>query len=123
MQARLAQIMGNASEPPASQQPEPEPPAPQRQPMTVMDQIIALRQEVIDLRMQSAHQTEVINSQTTVLDAVGQAVGQIYQMLQQASAEAPPAQQQTTTPSSRPGTEYQPSTFGNRFQSEDIDDF
>ena len=80
MQARLAQIMAgqnpNAPQQP-TQAPEP-PPAPVVKPPSLMDHVIALRQEVAALRQESA-------AQSNVVDAVGQAVGQLYQMFQPSS--------------------------------------
>ena len=84
MKARLAQIMAgqNPAESPhqaAIQQPAPEPPpAPVVKPPSLMDHVIALRQEVAALRQESA-------AQSNVVDAVGQAVGQLYQMFQPSS--------------------------------------
>ena len=80
MQARLAQIMAgqnpNTPQQP-TQAPEP-PPAPVVKPPSLMDHVIALRQEVAALRQESA-------AQSNVVDAVGQAVGQLYQMFQPSS--------------------------------------
>mgnify|MGYP001410198268 CR=1 FL=1 len=80
MQARLAQIMaGQQQQAPAqpTQAPEP-PPAPIVKPPSLMDHVIALRQEVAALRQEAA-------AQSNVIDAVGQAVGQLYQMFQPSS--------------------------------------
>ena len=79
MQARLAQIMagGGVADSPhqaAIQQPAPEP-APVVKPPSLMDHVIALRQEVASLRQQ-------VDAQSNVVDAVGQAVGTLYQMFQ-----------------------------------------
>ena len=79
MQARLAQIMagGGVADSPhqaAIQQPAPEP-APVVKPPSLMDHVIALRQEVASLRQQ-------VDAQSNVVDAVGQAVGTMYQMFQ-----------------------------------------
>ena len=76
MQARLAAIV-------AGQKPEGQPVqqavAPQQAPVvkppSLMDHVIALRQEVAALRQQVAANSDVT-------DAVGQAVGQLYQMFQ-----------------------------------------
>ena len=81
MQARLAQIMAgqNPSAPQQQAAPEPTPPpAPVVKPPSLMDHVIALRQEVAALRQESA-------AQSNVVDAVGQAVGQLYQMFQPSS--------------------------------------
>jgi hypothetical protein len=83
MKARLAQIMAGqqapaaetphqAAIPSATQTPQP---APVVKPPSLMDHVIALRQEVAALRQESA-------AQSNVVDAVGQAVGQLYQMFQ-----------------------------------------
>lgn len=90
MQARLAQIMAGQApaESPhqaAIQQPAPEP-APPVKPPSLMDHVIALRQEVAALRSQ-------IDAQSNVVDAVGQAVGTMYQMFQPSPA---PADQSST---------------------------
>ena len=84
MQARIAQIMAGQN-PATSQAPEPSPapapapaPAPIVKPPSLMDHVIALRQEVAALRQESA-------AQSNVVDAVGQAVGQLYQMFQPSS--------------------------------------
>ena len=76
MQARLAQIM-------AGQQPQGQPqaapaapaPPPVVKPPSLMDHVIALRQEVQALQQQVAANSDVV-------EAVGQAVGQLYQMFQ-----------------------------------------
>ena len=81
MQARLAQIMAQAqqgspslAESPhqaAMAKPSPTPaPAP-----SLMDHVIALRQEVASARQQ-------LEAQGQVVEAVGNAVGQLYQMFQ-----------------------------------------
>ena len=81
MQARLAAIMAgqnpNAPQQQAAAEPTP-PPAPVVKPPSLMDHVIALRQEVAALRQESA-------AQSNVVDAVGQAVGQLYQMFQPSS--------------------------------------
>ncbi len=80
MQARLAQIMaGQQQQAPAQPTATPEPPpAPVVKPPSLMDHVIALRQEVAALRQEAA-------AQSNVIDAVGQAVGQLYQMFQPSS--------------------------------------
>lgn len=81
MQARLAQIMAGQNPNAPQQQAAPEPPpapAPVVKPPSLMDHVIALRQEVAALRQESA-------AQSNVVDAVGQAVGQLYQMFQPSS--------------------------------------
>tara|TARA_R110002049_G_scaffold30342_3_gene103923 strand:- start:637 stop:1041 length:405 start_codon:yes stop_codon:yes gene_type:complete len=51
-------------------------PAPPTRPPSLMDHIIALRQEVADMRQQ-------VHASGQVTEAVGNAVGQMYQMFQQ----------------------------------------
>ena len=88
MQARLASIMagqqqGGAPETPhqaAMQQP-----APVAKPPSLMDHLIALRQEVAAMRQEIAQNTATIEANSGVVDAVGQAVGEVYQMFQQTS--------------------------------------
>lgn len=79
MQARLAQIMqqaqtgghAHAGAPVAP----PQPPAPPVKPPSLMDHVIALRQEVNALSQQVAANSQVV-------EAVGGAVGQLYQTFQ-----------------------------------------
>ena len=91
LQARLAQIMaggapGSGQEPAAPAAPtQPAPVAAPQQasapvvkPPSLMDHVIALRQEVAALR------TEV-RANSDVVEAVGQAVGSLYQMFQPSS--------------------------------------
>ena len=82
MQARIADIIekakASAIQPVGVQAPvappAPAPPAPR--PPSLMDHIIALRQEVAELRQQ-------VHASAQVTEAVGNAVGQMYQMFQQ----------------------------------------
>ena len=104
MQARLAAIVaGQQQAPPESPhqaaiaQPQAPAQAPVVKPPSLMDHVIALRQEVHDLRQHIAANSDVI-------EAVGQAVGQLYQMFQQTP--------QTNAPSQ---------TFGQNFQQSDQD--
>ena len=81
MQARIADIIekakSSAIQPAVQQAPAPQAaPAPIVRPPSLMDHIIALRQEVAQLR-QEVHAT------AQVTEAVGNAVGQMYQMFQQ----------------------------------------
>jgi hypothetical protein len=97
MQARLAQIMagqvpGNNA-PAAPTQPAP---VPAQRPIakapSLMDHIIALRQEVNELKQQ-------LDANSNVVDAVGQAVGTLYQMFQpspESHAQGPEFSQGTT---------------------------
>lgn len=87
MQQRLAQIM--AGQTPGDNAPAaPTPPAPVAaqapivKPPSLMDHIIALRQEVAQLRQQ-------VDANSNVVDAVGQAVGTLYQMFQPSKTNAP----------------------------------
>ncbi len=81
MQQRIAEIIekakSNAIQPVGQQAPAPQaPPAPVVRPPSLMDHIIALRQEVAELRQQ-------VHASAQVTEAVGNAVGQMYQMFQQ----------------------------------------
>jgi len=98
MQERLAQIMAGqqvAGNAPAA----PTPPAPVAaqapmvKPPSLMDHIIALRQEVAQLKQQ-------VDANSNVVDAVGQAVGTLYQMFQ------PSAQTNAPGSSVSQGTTY-----------------
>mgnify|MGYP003328596971 CR=1 FL=1 len=73
MQARIAEIIekAKANGPMAPQQPQ-QPAAPIQRPPTLMDHTVALRQEVAALRNE-------LHAVAQVTDAVGQAVGQLYQ--------------------------------------------
>ena len=84
LQERLAAIMANggvapaqATAPTAPSVPQNAPPerAPVRQP-SLMDHVVALRQEVAEL-------AQHVNACAQVTDAVGQAVGQMYAMFQE----------------------------------------
>ena len=78
LQQRIAAIMSNQAvdaaqaAPPAAPAPAPEP-APVQKPPSLMDHTLALRQEVSSLRQE-------LRASSQVLEAVGQAVGQLYQM-------------------------------------------
>ena len=108
MQQRIAQIIeqakANAIQAPAPAAPTPPGPVAAEglknrgvlapRPPSLMDHIIALRQEVAELRQQ-------VNASSQVTEAVGNAVGQMYQMFQHqtepssysaAFQEAPPSQ-------------------------------
>jgi len=80
MQARIADIIekakSNAIQPVTQQAPAVPAPGPVARPPSLMDHIIALRQEVAQLR-QEVHAT------AQVTEAVGNAVGQMYAMFQQ----------------------------------------
>jgi len=92
MQARLAQIMANAQQgqaPTAAEQPVAEqrplatsrPEAPPKTP-SLMDHVIALRQEVSAMRQE-------VHASAQVSEAVGNAVGQLYAMFQPSAGSAP----------------------------------
>jgi len=96
MQERLAQIM--AGQAPGNAPAAPTPPAPvvaqapMLKPPSLMDHIIALRQEVAQLKQQ-------VDANSNVVDAVGQAVGTLYQMFQpsaQTNAPGPQVSQGST---------------------------
>jgi hypothetical protein len=82
MQARIADIIEkaktNAIQPVGQQAPAApvQPAAPIQRPPSLMDHVIALRQEVAALRQE-------VNASSQVTEAVGNAVGQMYQMFQQ----------------------------------------
>ena len=90
MQQRIAEIIekakANAYQPPAPAAPTPPAPVPAQglqnpgalapRGPSLMDHIISLRVEVDTLRQQ-------VNASAQVTEAVGQAVGQMYQMFQQ----------------------------------------
>lgn len=80
MQQRIAEIIekakANAIQPVTQQAPVAPPAAPVARPPSLMDHIIALRQEVAELRQQ-------VHATAQVTEAVGNAVGQMYQMFQQ----------------------------------------
>lgn len=108
MQARLAAIMAGQQQAPAEtphqaaiaqQQAAPaQPAAPVVRQPSLMDHVIALRQEVAVLRQSVAANSDVV-------EAVGQAVGQLYQMFQP-STQGPP----------------QGSTYSQSFQQQAVDD-
>ena len=81
MQARIADIIekakSSAIQPAVQQAPVPQPPAaPIVRPPSLMDHVIALRQEVNALRQE-------VHASAQVTEAVGNAVGQMYQMFQE----------------------------------------
>ena len=86
MQQRLAQII--AGQQAAPEQPAPAAPAPIQKPPSLMDHLIALRQEVAAMRQELAQNTQTIEANSNVVEAVGQAVGTIYQMFQQTPNQA-----------------------------------
>ena len=80
MQARIADIIqqakANAIQPVGQQAPAAPPAAPVARPPSLMDHIIALRQEVAELRQQ-------VHASAQVTEAVGNAVGSLYSMFHQ----------------------------------------
>jgi hypothetical protein len=80
MQQRIAEIIekakANAIQPVTQQAPAAPPAAPIARPPSLMDHIIALRQEVDQLRHE-------VHATAQVTEAVGNAVGNMYQMFQQ----------------------------------------
>lgn len=70
MQARIQSIIAGAQQP--QQAAAPQQPAAIQRPPTLMDHCIALRQEVAALRQE-------LNAVAQVTEAVGSAVGQLYQ--------------------------------------------
>jgi len=94
MQQRLAAIVAGQGTPEAPATPAAQPPAPPAppKPPSLMDHLIALRQEVAALRQEQAMLNQTVSANSDVVEAVGQAVGQIYQMFQlstQPTAQGP----------------------------------
>ena len=79
MQQRIADIIAKAQANVPQQQAAPEPAAPIQRPPSLMDHTIALRQEVAALRQE-------LNASSQVIEAVGQAVGQLYATFQATTA-------------------------------------
>ena len=109
LQARIANIIangGNGAVAGATQQAQPAPQAqPQaaiQKPPSLMDHLIALRQEVAALRQENANLAQQVAANSNVVEACGQAVGTIYQMFQQ--------------------TPDQGSTYSSQFQQQQVDD-
>ena len=76
MQARIAQIIEGAKQKAvANSQPQPEQQAPIVKPPSLMDHVVALRQEVAVLNQQ-------VTANSQVVEAVGNAVGSLYAMFQ-----------------------------------------
>ena len=94
MQARIADIIekakANAIQPVAPQAPVAQPGlqnpgalAPAPRPPSLMDHIIALRGEVAELRNENLELRQQVHASAQVTEAVGNAVGSMYQMFQQ----------------------------------------
>ena len=95
LQARLAALQ--------QQQPQAAPPpAPIQKPPSLMDHLIALRQEVAAMRQEMAQLGQIVQANSNVVEGVGGAVGHIYQMFQQ--------------------TPDQSSTYSSQFQQQAVDD-
>jgi len=75
MQERIASIIEGAKQKVTAPQPQPQAPVPAPQP-SLMDHMIALRQEVAAMRNE-------LNAIGQVTEAVGNATGQLYQMFHQ----------------------------------------
>ena len=88
MQERLAAIMAGQQQGAAAPA-QPQAPAPIQKPPSLMDHLIALRQEVAAMRQEIAQNTQTIEANSNVVDAVGQAVGEVYQMFQSTSSQSP----------------------------------
>ena len=103
MQQRIASIVSQGNQMPAApvQPPTPPAPAPVAKAPSLMDHLLALRQEVDMLRNEQRVLTEQIAANSNVVEAVGQAVGQMYQMFQ-------------TTPN-------QASTYSASFQNQPVE--
>ena len=94
MQARLAEIMAQGQAP-AVAQPGP-PPAAIQKPPSLMDHLLALRGEVSMMRQEMAQLSTHVDANSNVVEAVGQAVGTMYQMFQQTPNQAPTYSQEFT---------------------------
>ena len=102
MQQRIASIVSQGNQMPAAPaQPAPPVAPPVAKSPSLMDHLLALRQEVDMLRNEQRVLTEQIAANSNVVEAVGQAVGQMYQMFQ-------------TTPN-------QASTYSASFQNQPVE--
>ena len=100
MKARLAEIMAQRTTPSTAESPhqaaiaqpqpapQPQPPAPK--PPSLMDHVIALRQEVAMLNQQ-------VTANSQVVEAVGNAVGSLYAMFQPSAQGNAPGQTYSET--------------------------
>jgi len=94
MQQRIADIMSQATAAGASVNVQPGPPsAPPVRPPSLMDHVIALRQEVAQL-------SHMVQAQGQVTEAVGNAVGNLYSMFQETPAPATYSSTFQTSPGS-----------------------
>ena len=87
LQARIAEIVAKGQAP-VTAQPGP-PPAAIQKPPSLMDHLLALRSEVSMMRQEMAQLTSHVDANSNVVEAVGQAVGTMYQMFQQTPNQAP----------------------------------
>ena len=101
MQQRIASIVAQGNQMPAAPAQPPAPPAPVAKSPSLMDHLLALRQEVDMLRNEQRVLTDQIAANSNVVEAVGQAVGQMYQMFQ-------------TTPN-------QAATYSAQFQNQQVE--
>ena len=94
LQERLASIMAGQKSAPAAPQQEAAPPAPPEppKPPSLMDHVIALRQEVAALRNEVNQSCQQTAASSQVIEAVGQAVAQLYGMFQPSAGEATQSQ-------------------------------
>lgn len=87
MQQRIAEIIekakSNAIQPVGQQAPVAPAPGTVARPPSLMDHIIALRGEVAELRNENLELRQQVHASAQVTEAVGNAVGQMYQMFQQ----------------------------------------
>jgi hypothetical protein len=92
LQQRIAQIVAQGAAPAAPTPPGPvaagTQPAPIMKPPSLMDHLLALRQEVAAMRQEVAQLGVTVEANSNVVEAVGQAVGTIYQMFQQTPNQA-----------------------------------
>ena len=114
MQERIRNIVAQGQAPVTAQPgPPPQPqPAPIQKPPSLMDHLVALRQEVAAMRQEvAAMRQEVANGAATiqanseVVEAVGQAVGTIYQMFQSTPNQASTYSQEFQQ-AQQPDTDY-----------------
>ena len=86
MQQRIAEIIAKAKEnavpqaAPSPQSQRTEAPAPIQRPPSLMDHVVALRQEVNAMRQEMATVSQQVAAAGQVTEAVGGAVGQLYQV-------------------------------------------
>ena len=101
LQARLAAIVAGQKQAEAPQQQQQQPAQTPPKPPSLMDHLIALRSETALLLAEVASLKQAISANSDVVEAVGQATGQMYQMFQLS-----------------PGPTTQGPTFSQGFQAE-----